>query len=111
MVKKERSRYIIFKIIKEENVHFEKREFLKLVWQSIWKYFGIKEANKIGLWLIDLNLEKNFVIIRCTHKTKEILITALTFLNEINEKRVILSPIKSTGTIKSMQKVKNHIFK
>jgi len=111
MVKKERSRYIIFKIIKEERVHFEKHEFLKLVWQSIWKYFGIKEANKIGLWLIDLNLEKNFAIIRCTHKTKEILITALTFLNEINEKRVILSPIKSTGTIKSIQKVKNLIFK
>lgn len=110
MVKKERSRYIIFKIIIEEKVHFEKQQFLNFVWQSIWKYFGIKEANKIGLWLIDLNLEKNFVIIRCTHKTKEILITALTFLTEINEKRVILSPIKSTGTIKSIQKVKNLIF-
>ena len=111
MVKNERSRYIIFKIIKEDSVHFEKQKFLNLVWQSIWKYFGIKEANKIGLWLIDLNLEKNFVIIRCTHKTKEILISALTFLNEINEKRIILTPIKSTGTIKSIQKVKNLVFK
>jgi len=110
MFKNERQRYILFKIIREDNAYFEQQEFLRSIWQSIWRYFGMKEANKIGLWLLEMNLEKNFIIIRCTHKTKEILISALTFLNEVNEKKVIISPIKSSGTIRTIKRIKNQIF-
>ena len=111
MVKIERQRYILFKIIREDETHLEQQEFLKSIWQSIWRYFGMKEANKIGLWLLELNLEKNFAILRCTHKTKEILISALTFITEINKKSIILTPIKSSGTIRTIKKFKNLIIK
>ncbi len=77
---------------------------LKAIWQSIWRYFGIKGANKIGLWLVELNLEKNYGIIRCSHETKEIIISALTLISDINGKRVIFSPLKTSGTIKSIKK-------
>ncbi len=66
----------------------------------------MKGANKIGLWLVELNLEENYGIIRCSHETKEIIITALTLIQEINGKRVILSPIKTSGTIKSLKENK-----
>jgi RNase P/RNase MRP subunit POP5 len=64
----------------------------------------LKEANKIGLWLIEFNLDENYGIIRCTHQTKEILISSLSLVKEINETRVILAPMKTTGTIKSIRK-------
>lgn len=66
----------------------------------------MKGANKIGLWLVELNLNENSGIIRCSHETKEIIITALTLIQEINGKRVILSPIKTSGTIKSLKENK-----
>lgn len=81
---------------------------LKSIWQSIWRYFGLKEANKIGLWLIELNLDQEYGIIRCSHKTKENLIAALSLVNEINGTKVILSPIKTSGTIQSIKKKRNY---
>ena len=64
----------------------------------------MKEANKIGLWLVELNLTEDYGIIRFSHDTKEVIITALTLIQEINGKRVIFSPIKTSGTIKSLKK-------
>lgn len=103
-MKKERQRYIIFKIITEGNLLFNQKLILKSIWQSIWRYFGMKEANKIGLWLLELNLEKSYGIIRFSHETKEVIITSLTLVKEINGNKVILSPIKTYGTIKSIKK-------
>jgi RNase P/RNase MRP subunit POP5 len=103
-MKKERQRYIVFKIIREGNFILNQNLILKSIWQSIWRYFGMKEANKIGLWLIELNLKENYGIIRFSHETKEVIITSLTLVKEINGKKVILSPIKTYGTIKSIKK-------
>ena len=106
MVKLERQRYILFKIIGDNNIFCEKKDILNLIWRSIWRYFGMKEANKIGLWLLKLNLEEEIGIIRCSNKTKEVIISALTLIREINGKRIILSPIKTSGTIKGLKKIK-----
>jgi len=64
----------------------------------------MKGANKIGLWLVELDLEKNYGIIRCSHETKEIIISAITLIRDINGKRVIFSPLRTSGTIKSIKK-------
>ncbi|MHA1488602.1 MAG: Rpp14/Pop5 family protein [Promethearchaeota archaeon] len=105
MVKKERQRYILFKIIKEKEIIFTQQEILKSIWNSIWRYFGMKEAINVGLWLLELNLEKKYGIVRCSHTTKEKIISALSLIKEINRKRIILSPIKTSGTISKIQKI------
>ncbi len=64
----------------------------------------MKEANKIGLWLIELNLDEEYGIIRCSHQTKETIISALSLVKEINGIKVILSPFKTSGTILSLKK-------
>jgi RNase P/RNase MRP subunit POP5 len=107
MVKNERQRYILFKIIKEEGTVFDKQDFLRAIWQSIWRYFGMKDANKIGLWLLTLSLEENYGIIRCSHTMKETIISALTLVKEINGKNVILSPVKTSGTLNTIKKIKS----
>ena len=104
IVRNERQRYILFKVLKEKEADFEQQEVIKAIWQSIWRYFGLKEANKMGLWLIEFNLEAGYGIIRSSHQTKEILISSLTLVNEISGEKVILSPIKTSGTIKSIKR-------
>lgn len=64
----------------------------------------MRGALKIGLWLIELNLDKEFGILRCSHQTKEIIISALSLVKEINGKRVIFTPKKTSGTVKSIKK-------
>ena len=64
----------------------------------------MKEANKIGLWLSELNWKEGYGIIRCSHQTKEIIISALALVKEINGTQVILSPIKTSGTLRSIKK-------
>ena len=104
MVKNERSRYILFKIIKEKNLNCEPQVILNSIWKSIWRFFGMKEANKVGLWLIEFNEENGLGLIRCAHQTKELIITALSLVNEISGRKIILSPIKTSGTIKTIKK-------
>jgi len=88
----------------------DQREILNSLWASIWKYFGLKEASKIGLWLLDINFTDGFGIIRCSHQTKEIVISALTLITEISGKKIILSPIKTSGTIRSIKKLKESML-
>jgi ribonuclease P/MRP protein subunit POP5 len=107
LVKIEKQRYVLFKIIKETDTFFDKQDILRLIWRSIWRYFGIKEANKTGLWLYKLDLKREIGIIRCSNETKEEIISALTFIKEINGKRIILSPIKTSGTIRGLKNIKN----
>jgi RNase P/RNase MRP subunit POP5 len=76
------------------------------VWASIWKYFGLKEASKVGLWLLDINVVNGFGIVRCSHHTKEIVMSALTLITEISGNIVIISPIKTSGTIRGIKKIK-----
>ena len=104
MNQKERQRYISFKIIKENKKEITQNSLLKSIWQSIWRYFGLKEANKIGLWLVELNMEEEYGIIRCSHQTKETIISAISLVKEIEGVKVILSPFKTSGTISSLKK-------
>jgi RNase P/RNase MRP subunit POP5 len=102
-MKDERQRYILFKIITDDAENFNQKVLINSIWHSIWEYFGMKEAPKIGLWLVELNVLKCYGIIRCSHITKEIVISALTMIQEISDKRIILSPIKTSGTLNKIR--------
>ena len=65
----------------------------------------MKAANKIGLWLVDFDLESNYGILRCSHRTKEEIITALTLIKQIDKERIIISPVKTAGSIKAIRKI------
>jgi len=98
-------------MIKEDENKIDQKAILKAFWHSIWRYFGLKEANKIGLWLVEFDLENHYGIIRCSHQTKEFIISALTLITEIDGDKIIFSPIKTSGTIKTLNKIKEAIIK
>ena len=109
-MKKERQRYLLFKIITENEIIIEERDLIKAIWSSIWRYFGMKEATKTGLWLLELNIEQNYGILRCSHETKESIISALTLITTINGERIVVSPIKTSGTVKAIKKIRDSLF-
>jgi RNase P/RNase MRP subunit POP5 len=103
-IRRERQRYIFFKILKKKDISFSEREFLQSLWKNIWRYFGLKAGIKIGLWLIGLNFDEDYGIVRCTNDTKEIMISALTLVSEINNIPLILTPVKTYGTLKALKR-------
>ena len=90
-------------MISEHIKHLNNQEILNSIWASLWKYFGLKEASRVGLWLVDINFLEGFGIIKCSHQTKEVVISALTLITEISGNKIVFSPIKTSGTIRSIQ--------
>ena len=97
-------------MILENNKPLNKQEILNSIWTSLWKYFGLKEASRVGLWIVDINFLEGFGIIRCSHQTKEIVISALTLITEISGNKIVLSPIKTSGTIRKIQITKKRFL-
>jgi RNase P/RNase MRP subunit POP5 len=110
IVKKERHRYILFKLIKAGDFVISQKDILNSLWSSIWKYFGLKEASKVGLWLFEINFIEGFGIVRCSHQTKEVVMSALTLITEISGNKVVISPIKTSGTIQNIKKYKESML-
>ncbi|MHA1803390.1 MAG: Rpp14/Pop5 family protein [Promethearchaeota archaeon] len=104
MVKEERQRYIYFELLVDNNSVINKQLLLNVLWPSIWKYFGMKIANKIGLWLIEYNPMEGHGILRCTQDTKDEVISVLSLIREINKNKVIIAPMKTSGTIRRLKK-------
>ena len=97
-------------MILEHNIPLNKQEILSSIWTSLWKYFGLKEASRVGLWIVDINFLEGFGIIRCSHQTKEIVISALTLITEISGNKIVLSTIKTSGTIRRIQITKKRFL-
>jgi RNase P/RNase MRP subunit POP5 len=109
-MKEEKQRYILFKIIRKDSKKgqkIHKKDFLNALWNNIWRYFGMNTAIKIGLWLHELNFKENYGIIRCSHITKEVMISSLSLIRKINQEKVIISPIKTSGTFLSIKRFIN----
>jgi len=111
MIKKERHRYLLFKIFFQDTLNFDEKLILKAIWKAIWRYFGLKEASKVGLWLLEFNNDNTYGIIRISHSTKEMIIAAITLIREINGNRVIIVPIKTSGTINATKRILKDINK
>jgi RNase P/RNase MRP subunit POP5 len=52
----------------------------------------MKLANKAGIWLLELNIDENWGILRCYHITKEQIITVLSLIKKIRDFPLIISP-------------------
>lgn len=69
----------------------------------------MKLANKAGIWLLELNIDENWGILRCSHITKEQIITVLSLIKKIRDFPLIISPVKTSGILNKLKKTKNHL--
>jgi len=102
-VKKIRRRYIVFSIISEHD--FDKRELEKAIRKKLALLYGIISLAKADPQLVfyDPRLKKG--VIRTSHVMKDYVLAALSIIRNINEKQLLIIPIKTTGTIKKAKKI------
>ena len=108
MVKLERQRYILFKIIKDANIFCEKQDFLNLIWRSIWRYFGMKEANKMLGKLMAVARHKNLTLILIAQNSAmlDVNVLRLTDILLLKEPSLLQTEFERKAMQKKYEKIK-----
>lgn len=103
MVKEEKSRYIAFEMIIEDETALEPSSVFNSISRSILSLYGEVEASQSGIWLIEYNPETCHGILRCSHKSLEKVQTAMTVVSKIYDRSAMIHLLKTSGTIKSLR--------
>jgi RNase P/RNase MRP subunit POP5 len=74
------------------------------IWDAIIQLFGEYGASQTDLTLIKYNPKRNYVIIRCSHNTLEIVRASLTSITEIHGKPAAIHIHRVSGTLKALLK-------
>lgn len=96
---KEKKRYLAFEIISIDKVP---SNALNLVTKKLNNILGIIDSSNAGL--IPVEQKENKAIIRINNKYVDKIKSAMLFINEINNKPVILKSIKVSGILNKARK-------
>ena len=97
-----RRRYLALRIISEYPIN--KDEITDAVWNTILQLFGEYGASQTNLTFIEHNSEKNYAVVRCSHKAVEKVKASIASITEINEKPVAIHVIGVSGTLKALRR-------
>jgi RNase P/RNase MRP subunit POP5 len=106
LLKKVKRRYLALEIEAEET--FSSEEFVDALWGAISRLYGEHGASRVGLVLIDYDMEKRFVVIRTVHTAVDVVRTALASITRIGNKPVAIHVLRVSGTIRSLYKKVNN---
>ncbi|MHA1752769.1 MAG: Rpp14/Pop5 family protein [Candidatus Helarchaeota archaeon] len=98
-MKLEKHRFVVFKFYSENTIL--KDNFIKGIWDSIYKIFGYKGASETGLWIIEFDNVNKKGIIRCSVKSLNYIKIALILTTYIpKDNPVMFQIVGVSGTIK-----------
>jgi len=96
--KRERKRYILLEIL---NSDISEKDFYFGFWIELLSFFGSKGLAEINPRLV--LYENNKCILKCNRGSETELIGGLAFIQKIRNKKVIINPVSTSGTIKSVK--------
>ena len=102
MPKGVRRRYLALKLVTEHSVSRE--DLMNAIWDSIIQLFGEYGASQTNLTLIRYNSERNYAVIRCSHKVLEMVSASVASITEINRKPAAIHIQRVSGTLKALLK-------
>ena len=102
MPKQVRRRYLALKIVSEQPIG--ERDVMDAVWNAVLKIFGEYGASQVNLSLIKYDLQRNFVVVRCSHATLERVRASIASVTEINGKPVVIHVVGVSGTLRALRR-------
>ncbi len=110
MVKENRRRYIIFRVIAEKPEDIKPESLGAYIWDEIKNIYGADIAANIQFAIVEKNFDpKGWNIIRVNHKYIEHMKTILSFAH-LFEQPIIIRFYKVTGTIKKARQIINELM-
>ncbi|UCE16839.1 MAG: ribonuclease P protein component 2 [Candidatus Bathyarchaeota archaeon] len=96
-----RRRYLALRVLSEQSI--SKRDVMDAVWNAFLQLFGEHGASQTNLTFIEYNSEKSCGIVRCSHKTVEMVRASIASITEINGKPVAIDILGVSGTLKALR--------
>lgn len=96
-----RNRYIAFKVISESV--FSASEIIHCIWRMLLSLFGEVGGSRTNFWLIDYS-ENGCGILRCTHKSVDIMKSVLAAIYELNGSPLIIHVLGVSGTVRGVRR-------
>lgn len=100
-MKKDKKRYLAFEVISNEN--FNKKDIIRAIWDQSLNILGEVETARSELWIIEYNEEVSIGILKVLVDYLEDLRFVLTTMNEINDNKVIIKSLESSGVIRKLK--------
>jgi RNase P/RNase MRP subunit POP5 len=102
---RERRRYISFKVIPEEGETFTYSDLEAGIWNTMLDFLGENGAAKTSFWLMKdcWNPKKQIGILRCNHKSVEVVIATLGLVERLGDNRITFKILNISGTINSIK--------
>jgi len=96
--KRERKRYILLEVL---NVDVNEKDFYFGFWIDLLSFFGSKGLAEINPRIV--LFKGNKAIIKCKRGKELDLIAGTAFIEKIRNKKVIINPVLTSGTIKTLK--------
>jgi ribonuclease P/MRP protein subunit POP5 len=100
--KRVRRRYLALKVVSEQ--HVNERDVIDAVWNAVLELFGEYGASQTDLSLIKADPERNYAVVRCSHKSLERTRASIASITEINGKPAVVHVIGVSGTLRALRK-------
>ncbi len=95
---RDKKRYVLIEIL---NANISEKDFYFGFWIELLSFFGSKGLAEMNPRLV--LFKKNKAIIKCKRGKEIDLIAGLAFIQKIRNKKVILNPILTSGTIRTLK--------
>jgi len=102
MVRAYKKRYILFRLISEEN-QLTKNKVRKAIYGCSQHLFGIFGLSQANLDFLEYDEEKKLGILRCSNKSLDNIRASLAFIQQLEGERVSLHVLRVSGTIKTIK--------
>ena len=102
---RERRRYIAFQVIPEIEEDFTYSDLEAAIWNVTLDFLGEDGVAKTSMWLLKdtWNPRTRTGIIRCNHKSTEVVITSLGLIDRLGDNRICFKILKVSGTIRGLR--------
>jgi len=102
LTKQVRRRYLALRVEGEEP--FDLKEVSDAVWNAVLRLFGEVGASQAGLYLIHFDTEKNYAVLRCSHKALPMVKAAIASITKIGNKTVVIHVLRVSGSLKALSR-------
>lgn len=96
-----RRRYLALEILSEQSLN--KWDVINTIRDAAVQLFGEHGASKTSLTIIEYNAEKNQAIIRCSHKTVEMVRAAAASITKMLDQPAAIRVLSVSGTLKALR--------
>jgi len=79
-------------------------DLIRAVWDAILRLFGEYGASQTGLTLIQYHQEEGLMILRCFHRSVDMVRASIASITEVSGVPVALHVLRVSGTLRSLRR-------